>query len=90
MNVVRMRWLAKSLGFEKIVLKNGKMLVWFVSNQQSSYYQSPVFEKVIRFVQKNPNLFQMKEAKDKLTMSAESINSISDAMKILNKIERFE
>lgn len=90
LEVVRMRWLSKKLGFEKIVLKNGKMLIWFVSNQQSSYYQSPVFEKVIRFVQKNPLLFQMKEAKDKLTMSAEQVTSIREAMKILGKIEAFE
>jgi transcription-repair coupling factor (superfamily II helicase) len=86
MNVVRMRWLAKRLGFEKIILKNGKILIWFVANQMSPYYQSDVFEKVIRFVQKNPNLFQMKEAKDKLTMSAEQISSISEAMNILTKI----
>jgi transcription-repair coupling factor (superfamily II helicase) len=86
---VRMRWMAGQLGFEKIILKNGKMLIWFVSNQMSPYYQSPVFEKVIRFVQKNPFLFQMKEARDKLTMSSESINSINEAMKLLKKIQDF-
>jgi transcription-repair coupling factor (superfamily II helicase) len=87
MDVVRIRWIAKQLGFEKIILKNGKMLVWFVSNQNSLYYQSPVFEKIIRFVQTHPALFQMKEAKDKLTMSHEPVESISDAMKLLEKID---
>jgi transcription-repair coupling factor (superfamily II helicase) len=89
MNVVRMRWIAGQLGFEKIILKNGKMLIWFVANQMSPYYQSPVFEKIIRFVQKNPFLFQMKEARDKLTMISESVNSISEAMKTLKKIQSF-
>ena len=89
LNVVRMRWQAKHLGFEKIILKNSKMLIWFVANQMSPYYQSPVFEKIIRFVQKNPFLFQMKEAKDKLTMISESVNSISEAMKTLKKIQSF-
>ena len=89
MNVVRMRWIAKNLGFEKIILKNSKMLIWFVSNQMSPYYHSHTFEKILRFVQKHTNLFQMKEAKDKLTMSAEPINSISHAIKLLYKIENF-
>jgi transcription-repair coupling factor (superfamily II helicase) len=89
MNVVRMRWMAGQLGFEKIILKNGKMLIWFVSNQQSPYYQSPVFEKVIRFVQKHQGLFQMKEAKDKLTMTAEPIEGISKAMSTLKRIQDF-
>jgi len=89
MNVVRLRWMAGQLGFEKIILKNGKMLIWFVSNQMSPYYHSPVFEKIIRFVQKNPFLFQMKEAKDKLTMISESVYSISEAMKTLKKIQSF-
>ena len=90
LNVVRLRWMSKKLGFEKLALKSRKMLIWFVSNQMSPYYQSAVFEKIIRFVQKNPNLFQMKEAKDKLTMSAEQIGNISDAIKLLKRIEGFE
>lgn len=87
LDVVRMRWTAKKLGFEKIILKNGRMLIWFVSNQMSPYYQSHTFERIIAFVQKNPHLFQMKEAKDKLTMNAEQINSINDAIQLLRKIE---
>ena len=87
LNIVRMRWIAKSLGFEKIILKNGRMLVMFVSNQQSAYYQTPVFEKVIHFVQNNPRLFQMKETKDKLTMSSEPVNGIGRAMELLRKIQ---
>jgi transcription-repair coupling factor (superfamily II helicase) len=87
LDIVRMRWIAKSLGFEKIILKNGKMLVMFVSNQQSAYYQTPVFEKIIHFVQKNPQVFQMKETKDKLTMTSEPVNGIGKAMELLKKIQ---
>ncbi len=85
-NVVRLRWTAKLLGFEKIILKNGKMLIWFVSNKSSAYYQSATFENIISFVQKNPKVFQMKEVKDKLTMSAENINSIDEAIGLLKKM----
>ena len=90
MHIVRMRWMAKQLGFEKIFLKNGKMLIYFVSNQQSPYYQTPVFEKIIRFVQKHPRFFQMKESKLKLTMSAEAVNSVNEAITLLAKIVQFE
>lgn len=90
MDVVRMRWMARELGFEKIALKNNKMLIWFVSNQASHYYQTPAFEKILRFVQRNPNTFQMKEAKDKLTMSAEHVRSIREAMALLSKITNFQ
>jgi transcription-repair coupling factor (superfamily II helicase) len=86
LEVVRLRWLARSLGFEKIILKSEKMLIWFVSNQQSPYYQSAVFDRILHFVQKNPRLFQMKEAKDKLTMTAEPVGSIKKAMELLKKL----
>lgn len=85
-NVVRLRWLARNLGFEKIILRNQKMIMWFVSNQNSLYYQSPVFENIIQFVQKNPKLFQMKEVKDKPTMSAENVKSIDDAINLLKRM----
>jgi transcription-repair coupling factor (superfamily II helicase) len=86
MNVVRLRWLSKSLGFEKIIIKNGRMLVNFVSNQMSPYYQSAVFDKIIRYVQKNPSVFQMKESKDKLSMTIENVDSVGTAMKFLERI----
>ena len=89
LNVVRLRWIAKNLGFEKIIIKNGKMVINFVSNQMSPYYQSPVFEKIIRFVQQNPRTFHMKEAKDKLTMTSDIVNSIGDAMKLFARISGF-
>ncbi len=86
-NVVRLRWIAKALGFEKIILKNQKMLIWFVSNKISAYYQSATFENIIGFVQKNPKVFQMKEVKDKLTMSADNVSSIDEAIAMLKKME---
>jgi transcription-repair coupling factor (superfamily II helicase) len=90
LNVVRLRWKSKSLGFEKIVIRNGKLFIYFVANQMSPYYQSPVFEQILHFVQNKPNVFQMKETKEKLTMTAEKVTTISKAMKLLESLSSFE
>jgi transcription-repair coupling factor (superfamily II helicase) len=89
LNVVRLRWIAKILGFEKIIIKNDKMFVHFIANQMSAYYQTNIFEKIIRFVQSNPGVFQMKETKEKLTMVIDNVTSISKAMKLLGQLNRF-
>jgi transcription-repair coupling factor (superfamily II helicase) len=86
MNIVRLRWLAIKLGFERISLKNNRMMVYFISNQQSQYYQTLVFNQVLNFIQKNPRVFQMKEGKDKLTMSTENIGNVKKAIDLLNRL----
>lgn len=86
LNVVRLRWLAIDLGFEKVLLKNNNMVVHFISNQESPYYQSPVFSGILQYVQKNQDLFQMKEGK-KLTLTVKNINNINKALKIFNDIK---
>ncbi len=61
MNSIRIKWIATRVGIEKLVLKQGKMIGYFVSDQQSDFYQSNRFNKVLDFVQKHPNLCKMKE-----------------------------
>ena len=87
LNVVRLRWLSKRLGFEKVIIKNRRMIIHFVANQKSAYYQSAVFDTVLKFVQRNPKVFQMKETKEKLTMTIENIDSVEAARNILTKVE---
>jgi transcription-repair coupling factor (superfamily II helicase) len=86
MNVVRLRWMAIKLGFERISIKNERMTIYFIANQKSPYYQSSTFNNILVFIQKNPRLFQMKEGKDKLSMSIENVNSVNKAIELLNKI----
>jgi transcription-repair coupling factor (superfamily II helicase) len=75
------------LGFEKVIIKNRRMIVHFVANQKSPYYQSAVFDTVLKYVQRNPHVFQMKETKEKLTMTIENIDSVEAARNILTKVE---
>jgi transcription-repair coupling factor (superfamily II helicase) len=86
MNVVRLRWLAIRLGFERIFIKEGRMVIYFVSNQQSPYYKSQVFNQILKFIQQYPRVFQMKEGNDKLTMSTENIDDVQKAINLLNKV----
>ncbi len=85
-NVVRLRWTAIRLGFEKIILKKGLMIMYFVSNPDSGYYATPTFKAVLAFVQSQGRKFRMKETKGKLTLSTDPVNSISEAIGILRKI----
>lgn len=86
-NVVRLRWIAARLGFEKIMLRNERLLVYFVGNQKSKYYQSDIFSNIIRHVQQKPRLFQMKEAKDKLAMTISPVKTIGRCMEVLQSLE---
>lgn len=61
MNSIRIKWIASSMGIEKLVMKQGKMICYFVSDQQSSFYQSKRFLSVMDFVQKQKDICKIKE-----------------------------
>jgi transcription-repair coupling factor (superfamily II helicase) len=85
-NVVRMRWAAMKLGFEKITLKNNKMLSYFLSKQDSDYYNSPMFKAVLLYAQKTPKQTALKEQNNKLWLTIEHIKSVDEAILVLEKI----
>ena len=87
LNVVRLRWIAIDLGMERIILKAGKMICHFISDQQSAFYKSPVFMGVISWIQRNPQKCKMKEAKDKLSMVFDKVNSIDKAIQRIGEIQ---
>lgn len=86
LNVVRMRWHAIALGFEKILIKNNTMVIHFIANQESPYYQSSVFSSILHYVQHHPRQFQLKEGK-KLTMSIDQVDNINKALRILENMK---
>ena len=85
-NVVRMRWAAMKLGFEKITLKNNKMLAYFLSKQDSEYYNSPMFKAVLSYAQKTPKQTNLKEQNSKLWLTIENIKSVDEAIIVFEKI----
>jgi transcription-repair coupling factor (superfamily II helicase) len=88
LEVVRLRWLAQRLGMEKIILKGGKMLVNFISNQDSKFYKTALFVRLIQTIQKHSRKFAIKESRDKLTLTVDNILSVTKAIETLSLLER--
>ncbi len=86
-NVVRMRWKAMHLGFEKLTLKNKKMLCYFLNKQESDYFSSPMFQAALLFAQKYPSLCTLKEQNNKLYLTIEDVATIHRASDVLQQIE---
>jgi transcription-repair coupling factor (superfamily II helicase) len=63
---VRLRWLAKRAGIEKLILKADLLKCYFVSGENEAYFKSPTFGLVLEYVQKNPKICKMREHKGKL------------------------
>ena len=83
---IKLRWLAKQIGFEKLVIKSKKMIGYFVYKQDSPYYESPQFTKVLNFMQTNPKNCQMNERNHKLRLIFTGIDSVEKALKNLKQI----
>ncbi|GAA3600099.1 transcription-repair coupling factor [Flavivirga amylovorans] len=90
LNSVQIKWLATKIGFEKVIMKQGKFIGYFVNDQQSSFYQSSNFTKVLQFVQTHSNVCKMKEKQTRnglrLMLSFDDIKSVKQALKVLKPI----
>jgi transcription-repair coupling factor (superfamily II helicase) len=87
LEVVRLRWTAISIGIERIILKNGKMVCYFIADQKSPFYLSPAFSGVLAWIQQNPGKCRIKEEKEKLSLAFEKVKSISRARTILIEVK---
>lgn len=84
--LIKLKWLAIKIGFQKIVIRNNTLLAYFPSNQQSNYYSSPKFAKVLNYVQHNPQNLQIKEINEKLSLKVLKVHKLEDIAKVLNGI----
>ena len=83
--VVKVRNLGASLGFEKIIIKNGLMIYFFISNPMSPYYRSSTFTKVLERVGENP-AFNLKQVENKLKIVIRNVDSMKKAYSLLSKL----
>lgn len=88
-NAIRLQWLAKKLGFERIVFKNEKMRCYFISNQNSSYYDTDLFQRILEYVQSFPNICRFKQTPKHLVLTFEEVKSMNEANSVLRKMKRF-
>ena len=88
LNSVRIKWLATQMGIERLVMKQGKMLGYFIADQQSKFYQSGAFQRVLAFVQRNSDKCHLNEKETRnglrLIITFDKITSIDKALRIIS------
>ncbi len=91
LNSVRIKWIATAAGLEKIILKQHKLIGYFISDQQSGFYQTSAFTHVLQFVQQNPGICKMKEKNTRnglrLLLTFENIRTIDKALKAIEPLK---
>ena len=84
---IELKLLAIQNGFEKLILKNEKMICQFISSKDDKFYSSGEFGKILQTIQNNQNLCQLKEKKsisgERLLLVFQNINSIEKAINCL-------
>jgi transcription-repair coupling factor (superfamily II helicase) len=85
-DIVKIRQLGQKLGFEKIIIKNGVMIAFFISNPMSQYYKSDMFARILENVSVNPKLYELKQNDNKLRVFSRNVDGLSKAYSILKKL----
>ncbi|WP_297797818.1 transcription-repair coupling factor [uncultured Eudoraea sp.] len=87
LNSVRIKWIATGIGLEKVVLKKGKLIGYFISDQESGFFQSPEFSNILNYVQKHNKICRLKEKQTRnglrLLLIFDEILSVSKALEVL-------
>ena len=89
-DTMRLRWLAREIGLEKLVLKSDKMIGYFISNQDSPYYQSDRFTLVLEFIKLNPNIGKMYQKDETLRMSFSDVRTMKRAVQLMTAMAKGE
>ena len=90
LRIVPLRRLAKRLGAERVVLKAGRMVLYFVSNPDSPFYQSMAFGKVIGYMGAHPRYCNLREQNGKRSMVVKNVDNVETAVTILQEIVSME
>lgn len=90
LNSVRIKWIATKMGMEKVVLKAGKLICYFIANQDSRFYQTKNFSHVLQYVQTHPYVCTLKEKQTRnglrLLLRFEDIRSVNQALHALQPL----
>lgn len=84
--IPRLRKNARRLGLEKLVLKQGKMLIYFVGQENKAYYQSKAFGRIVTYLQLNSRRVQVRENGERRSFAIANVKTVTEALDILNTI----
>ncbi|WP_432412573.1 transcription-repair coupling factor [Rasiella sp. SM2506] len=91
LNSVRIKWIAIDMGLERVMMKKGKFIGYFISDQQSDFYQSTAFSKILQFVQTHSQTVKIKEKQTRsglrLLLTIEKVTSVR---RVLDVLQRFQ
>ncbi|MGB5607755.1 transcription-repair coupling factor [Eudoraea sp.] len=92
LNSVRIKWIATGIGLEKVVMKKGKLLGYFISDQQSAFFQSPEFSNVLSYAQQHNETCKLKEKQTRnglrLLLIFDHIKSVNKALEVLQPLSK--
>ena len=84
--IVRLRWDAEKLGFEKLTIKNEILKAFLISSDNEQYYNSPIFGSILKYAQQHPRLCKIKDGKSRVIFIVNTIDSVDKATELLKEI----
>lgn len=91
LNVIRLRRIARELGFEKIIMKNQQLIAYFISDPQDAYYQSAVFHKLLHYLQlPGSEQIVLKQTQNRLSIRMQQIKTVEKALLRFQKMDAYE
>ena len=85
-NVVKIKNIGERIGFEKVIIKNGLLIAFFISNQMSPYYKSKTFERVMSNIIDSKNNIEIKQTEGKFKILVRNVSTLEQAHLILSKL----
>jgi transcription-repair coupling factor (superfamily II helicase) len=90
LDIVRMKWVAGRLGIEKILLKNNLLIAFFISDQNSAFYRSPLFVSIMNHVSRKQKSMSVKQKESRLSLTISDVKSVKEAIRMLNEFSQLQ
>lgn len=86
LRIPRLRRMARKLGIEKVALKQETMFLYFVDETNRAYYQSPMFGKLLQYLQENPRRCRIRDKGGKRSFAIDHVATVEEAVHILQSV----
>ena len=90
LRIPRLRRLARRLGIEKVALKQGAMFLYFVGDNNVAYYQSPMFGRLVRYLQNNASRVRIRQNGERRSFAVAHVPTVEEAVAILEGVLALE